>query len=128
MTPLKNERPNFEKLLIWQEGMDLTVSMYLLTKKFPKEELFGLTSQLRRASSSVPLNIAEGSGRGKKEFVHFLTIALTSCNEVITILHLARRLEYSTEQDAVTLQDSYLILIRKIQSLRQRVKSEITTK
>jgi len=86
---------NFEKLTAWNKAMEFCEVIYNETKHFPKEEIFGLTSQLRRAATSIPLNIAEGSAcSSKREFRHFLTIALGSQYEVVTIVRLSKRLEY----------------------------------
>lgn len=82
-------------LKVWQEAMNLVVVIYEISEKFPSKETYGLTSQLRRASISVPSNIAEGAGRkGKKEFARFLYIALGSLSEVETQLEIAFRLNY----------------------------------
>jgi len=110
-------QPNYEKLRIWQEAMALTLKLYEVSSKFPRSETFGLTSQLRRAASSVPLNIAEGSGRGKKEFVHFLTMSATSINEVLTVLQLALGLVYLTEEEHQLFRNHYLALMRQTQKL-----------
>ena len=104
---------SFEKLHVWQESILLTEKIYQLTTAFPAEEKFGLTSQLRRASSSIALNIAEGRGRfSRKEFIHFLYIARGSLYEVITCIELALRLGFLPSQDVLELQN----LIFKIQS------------
>lgn len=90
---------NFEKLTVWQKAMDFCELIYEESKKFPKEEMFGLTSQLRRAATSIPLNIAEGSACGsKREFKHFLNIALCSQYEIATIIRLCKRLNFLTEE------------------------------
>ena len=79
-----------QELEVWQKSMDLAVACYEATRSFPKEELFGLTSQIRRASSSMPANIAEGQGRqSTKEFLNFLSIARGSLKEVETHLILS---------------------------------------
>lgn len=89
----------FEKLIVWQKSMDFCADVYKVTNSFPKEELFGLTSQLRRASYSIPLNIAEGSAsKSKKEFKYFLTIALRSQYECITLLKLSLRLSFLNKE------------------------------
>ena len=88
----------FQDLLVWQRAMELTVTVYSLTKMFPKEEIYGLTSQMRRASVSIASNIAEGRGRGTDgEFRQFLSIAQGSTYEVQTQLLAARQLKIGDE-------------------------------
>lgn len=90
----------FRQLTVWQRAYGLTVDIYKLAKKFPKEELYGLTSQLRRAVVSVAANIAEGYERNhRKEYLQFLYIAKGSLGEIETYLLLAKDLGYMTEQD-----------------------------
>jgi len=82
-------------LLVWQKSVDFVAAVYAATKSWPSEELYGLTSQVRRAAVSVPCNIAEGAGRGgRKEYTRFLGIALGSLAEVETQLVIAARLGY----------------------------------
>ncbi len=92
-------------LLAWQEAIKLVTAVYSLTKTFPREEQFGLTSQMRRAAVSVPSNIAEGAARGtEKEFSHFLILARGSLSELETQLTISRELGYAsdtTEIDAL---------------------------
>ncbi|MFV0571508.1 MAG: four helix bundle protein [Xanthomarina gelatinilytica] len=89
-------------LKVWQESMDFVVMIYEITAQFPSNETFGLISQLRRASVSIPSNIAEGAGRkGAKEFSRFLYIALGSLSEVETQLEIALRLQYLKNVDEV---------------------------
>jgi len=86
---------NYENLEVWKESVDLAVFIYKETGLFPREELYGLTSQLRRAVISIPANIAEGAGRtSRKEFVHFINISLGSLNEVESLLYIATKLGY----------------------------------
>jgi four helix bundle protein len=81
---------SYRDLKVWQEGMALAKTCYTLTSRFPSEELFGLTSQIRRASVSIPANIAEGNGReATGEYVHFLRIAQGSLKELETHLIIA---------------------------------------
>jgi four helix bundle protein len=88
----------FQDLTVWQRAMELTVCIYELTKTFPKDELYGLTSQLRRASVSIASNIAEGRGRMTEgEFRQFLGIAQGSTYEVQTQLLVARQLKIGEE-------------------------------
>ncbi len=91
----------YRDLLAWQRAMDLVVAVYKCTRKFPKEELYALTNQIRRAVVSVPSNIAEGQGRGiGAEFRHHLRISQGSLQEVETQMILAERLGYVTRADA----------------------------
>jgi len=85
----------FRDLRIWQEGIKLVKGIYQLTKKFPKDEKYGLTTQMRRASVSVPSNVAEGFRRNyKKEFKQFLNIALSSLAELETQIVISKELNY----------------------------------
>jgi four helix bundle protein len=86
---------SFRDLIVWQRAMELTVSIYRLTKDFPREELYGLTGQIRRSAVSVPSNIAEGQGRlNTGEFRQFLGIARGSTCELQTQLEIARALHF----------------------------------
>jgi four helix bundle protein len=86
---------DFKKYDIWQLSHELTLEVYKITSIFPKEELFGLTSQIRRAVSSIPTNISEGCGRNSdKEFNQFLNIALGSASETEYLLTLSKDLNY----------------------------------
>ena len=91
---------SFRELIVWQRAMQLTNVVYDLTIKFPNEEMFGLSSQMRRAAISVASNIAEVSQRGgKKEFIHFLTIARGSLAELLTQLILACDKKYIDKEE-----------------------------
>jgi four helix bundle protein len=91
---------DFRNIKAWQFADDLTVMVYSVTSKFPREEIYGLTSQLRRAVYSVPANIAEGANRAtQKDYLHFLYIAWGSLAETEYFLHLSTRLGYLTETD-----------------------------
>ena len=86
---------HYQQLIAWQKSMDLVEGVYRVTRSFPKEELYGLTNQVRRASVSIPSNIAEGQGRGiGREFAHHLRIGNGSRQEVETQLLIAERLSY----------------------------------
>ena len=94
-----SEKFNFEKLRVYQDALDFSKQVYKTTKRFPKDELFGLTSQFRRAASSVPLNIAEGSSLTKTQFKDFLRRARGSVYECVTILFLALDNDYISEEE-----------------------------
>jgi four helix bundle protein len=114
---------DFKELKVWSKSMDLAVSIYGLTSKFPEEERFGLTSQLRRAAVSIPSNIAEGSSRGSnKEFFHFLRIADGSSAEVETQLLIASRLGFVNDDPL----SQHVVEIRKM--LAGLIRSLLTAK
>ncbi len=92
---------DYTKIEAWKLADDLTVAVYQATQTFPREEIYGLTSQLRRASYSVPANICEGSSReSKKDYLHFLYIARGSLSETQYFVHLSQRLGYLPDADA----------------------------
>ena len=96
-------RPH-EKLDVWNQSVDLAVAIYKATECFPRDERFGLTSQVRRAAVSVPANIAEGAARiYPKEFIHFLSNAQGSASEVETELLIAHRLDYLSRESFLQL-------------------------
>jgi len=87
---------NYRDLIVWQKAMDLVLAIYKISKNFPKEETYCLTSQIRRAAISIPSNIAEGQGRRTKpDFRNFLSIAYGSLREVETQITIAQRLGYT---------------------------------
>ena len=84
-----------KKLKVWQESMHLVKTVYQLTKRFPQEELYGLTHQMRRAAVSIPSNLAEGAAReSKKEYAYFINIARGSLSELDTQVKIAQMLDY----------------------------------
>jgi four helix bundle protein len=88
----------YSDLIAWQKSMDLVEEIYKLTRSFPKEELYGLSSQLRRSAISIPSNLAEGHcPNGRREFVHHISIALGSLGEAETQIQIAARLGYLDE-------------------------------
>lgn len=109
---------SFRDLIVWQQAMALVKQVYLLTKSFPKEETYGLTSQMRRAAVSVPANIAEGSGRGtRKDYQQFLRIAQGSLREVETYLLLLPDISLATmpqTQPLLTQLESVSKLLRRL--------------
>ncbi len=91
---------SYKNLKIWNDAVILASDIYSLTKKFPKEEIFGITSQLRRAVVSISSNVAEGSSRSsKKEYVRFIDIAIGSLHEVESLLQIANNLQYLSENE-----------------------------
>ena len=93
---------NHKELDVWKKSTLLAKRIYKLTREFPKEEIYGITSQLRRASVSVSTNIAEGSARkGNKEFIQFLHISLGSLAELETLIIISRKIDYLSEKQKI---------------------------
>ena len=108
------------KLKAFELADALVLEVYRATKSFPKDELYGLTSQLRRAAVSVPTNIVEGCGRGTpKEYLHFLRVAFASLREVGYLLDLAHRLGYLSAEHNESLQEQYDATARTLGALVQ---------
>jgi four helix bundle protein len=115
---------NYQDLIVWQRAMDLVVDVYRLTKSFPKEELYGLTNQMRRASVSIPSNIAEGHARkSRAEYVNFLSIAQGSRAEVETQMLIAKRLGYLTPEETSPVLSLLNEINRMISTIKQRLQS-----
>lgn len=105
---------SYENLIVWQKAINLVEAIYALVGKFPKEEQFGLTSQMKRAALSIPSNIAEGSRRGsKKDFRHFLLNAYGSGAELETQIKIAQRLSFMVAREAEVPSD----LLREIMKM-----------
>lgn len=110
-------------MLIWQKGLALVTKIYKVTKTFPKEEVFGLTSQIRRSSISVPGNIAEGYGRGSDtELLRFTNIAVASLFELQTQIEIAYNIEYLSEPDFKSLYEDTRELEIMIISFSNKIK------
>ena len=112
----------FKDLRIWQKGIEIVSDIYILTKKFPKEELYSLTSQIRRSAISIPSNIAEGFRRyHNKEYKQFLYISLGSCAELETQIAIAKNLEYITEGKEIELTEKLDHICRMTSNLIKKL-------
>lgn len=117
---------DFHKLKVWERAHNLTLKIYETTKEFPKEELYGLTSQMRRAASSMPINIAEGCGReSKAETIQFLNIATGSASELEYELILAHDLDYLDDPECTELSGELGEVRRMIFAFIRTLKSDI---
>jgi len=115
---------DFRQLRIWELSHNLTLKIYRITKDFPKEELFSLTSQMRRSSSSIPTNIAEGCGRGSNsDYARFLQIAVGSSSELDYQILLAKDLEYIDNTLYAELNNEISSLQRQLVALLQKVRA-----
>ncbi len=112
----------FEKLDVWQKAIDLSSDIHKLTQSFPKEEIYILTPQIKRAADSVSLNIAEGStGQTNAEFKQFIGYALRSSIEVVSCLHLGKKRKIIADTDFNRLYKDSEVVIRMLQALRKSI-------
>ncbi|WP_136667582.1 four helix bundle protein [Flavobacterium sp. H122] len=112
---------DYKKYIVWQKSHQLVLDIYKITKQYPKEEVFGLVSQMRRSSSSIPTNISEGAGRNSdKEFCRFLYIAFGSSNEIEYQLILSKDLNYIDNEIAS-------VLISNIEEVKKMLNKLIST-
>ena len=114
---------NFRDLDVWQRAVELSVAVYQVTQAFPKSELYGLTSQMRRSAVSIPSNIAEGFGRSNKDFGRFLTIAQGSQAELYTQLEIAKRVNLITHAQWTTLTQTCTIIAKQINALKSTLRN-----
>ena len=115
------EIKNYTDLKVYQEGYELTLEMYKITKKYPKEEQYELVSQIRRAIYSIPLNIAEGWGRKSKlEFKRFLKMSLGSCNELQVLINLSKDLGYIGEEEYISIKEKAEKIGKQLYVLEQK--------
>ncbi|WP_324720175.1 four helix bundle protein [Salinimicrobium sp. HB62] len=115
---------NFEDLQVYQKSLDLVDIVYEVSKQFPKEEIYGLTSQFRRAAVSISLNIAEGSGGTKKEFLKFLRTASNSLKECIVCITVAQRQNFISTKDHDDLRKKLIEISKMISGLRNYLLKE----
>ncbi len=112
----------FEELRVYQEAVQLASNIYSQTKSWPKEEIFGLTNQLRRAGVSISLNIAEGSSRTQKDFCHFLDLSRGSCYECVAIITIAKKQNYLDGELFSTMYDKCESLSKMLSALKNSLK------
>lgn len=126
---MKNESAvrDYKELIAYQKAYDLVLRTYRLTASFPKEELYGLTGQIRRAAVSVPSNIAEGFMRGSKEYIQFLKIALGSAAELETQLTLSRDLGYCGQDEFENMRNLVKEVLRLLTAYIKRVNPKPNT-
>ncbi len=111
---------------VWKKAIDLVASIYKITSSFPKEALYGLTSQIRRAAVSIPSNIAEGAARNQyKEFIQFLYIALASGAEIETQLIISKMLGFIADEKSQELINELNSISRMIQGLIKQIKNHV---
>ena len=119
---------SFRDLRVWHASMELVEKIYQLTRAFPKEETYGLTSQLQRAAVSIPSNIAEGHTREHlREYLHHLSVAQASLAEVVTQLEIAARLRYIAAEDLRPILEATSAVGKQLYALRNSlIRSHLT--
>ena len=121
---MTTKKQSYKDLVVWQKSVDLVILVYQLTKCFSKDELYSLTSQMRRSAISIPSNIAEGSFRaGKKEFIQFLHIAYGSGAELETQLIITERLQHGDIKDIQAVQITLDEIMRMLNKLIAALKT-----
>ena len=115
---------NFEDLRVYQKSLDLVDAVYEESKQFPKEEIYGLTSQFRRATVSISLNIAEGSGGTKKEFLRFLRTASNSLKECVVCITVAQRQNFISNKEHDELRSQLVEISKMISGLKKYLLKE----
>ena len=117
---------DFRKLKVWDKAHELTLKIYELTSHFPREEIYGLTSQIRRACASIPANIAEGCGReSPADFARFLQIAMGSASETEYLILLARDLKYLNADQYVELTDEIVSVKKMLTALLKNIRTQV---
>lgn len=118
-----NEITSYKDLIVWQKSIELVVLIYKLTENFPKTEIYGIISQMRRAALSIPANIAEGHRRNHlPEFIQFLGIANGSAAEVETYLEISKRLGFIKDGEAKNVESLLLEVLKMLNALIQNLK------
>ncbi len=110
---------NFESLTVYSRSLHFSFQIYQITQKWPREHLFGITDQIRRAAISIPLNIVEGSSRTKKDFRHFLIIARGSCFECIPLMKLTLDLNLITISEEQTYYNELMEISQMLSAFRR---------
>lgn len=114
---------SYKELIVWQKSMELVKEVYLLTDNFPKDELFGLASQIQRAAVAIPSNIAEGYLRGhKKEYLHFLSIALGSAAELETQLLICKSIKKFEKVNFSSAEQLLVEVLKMLYTMNRKMK------
>ena len=115
----------YRDLIVWQKSMSLVTDIYRLSRSFPKDEVYGLTSQMRSCAISIPSNIAEGNGRAPtNDYIRFLRMAVGSLYELQTQLEISRNLEYISKTDFDTSYESSREIERMLSSLLRKLNDK----
>jgi four helix bundle protein len=122
---MENKIYSYKDLIIWQKSVELAIAIYKLTEKFPKTEIYGLMSQMRRAAISIPSNIAEGRKRGSiKDFRQFLIIAYSSSAELETQLEIVKKLPFGKSLDYSKVDSLLLEVMKMLNKILSKFKGQ----
>ena len=122
---IMNKLKSYKDLLVWQRAVDISVEVYAISASFPKEEVFGLTNQIRRASNSISLNIAEGYSRNSaKAYLNFLNIAQGSLFELESGIILAERLQFSVSENLNNVFNLITQVSKMLRSLMNKIEEK----
>lgn len=114
---------SFKDLEVWKKSCDLSVEVYSITNNFPKEEIYGITSQIRRSAVSIPSNIAEGCARDStKEYIRFISIALGSVAELRTQIEISLKVGFLNEKTFLNLEDKIVTIYKMLLGLKAKLK------
>ncbi|MCB1221519.1 MAG: four helix bundle protein [Planctomycetales bacterium] len=117
---------SYKDLIVWQLAMDFVAEIYRLTGSFPRDEMYGMTSQIRRAAVSIPANIAEGNGRAsRRDYAHFVSIALASAREIETLLLISRGLGFISSGHAEELDSKLDEIARMLFSMHRKLATPV---
>ncbi len=117
----------YKNLIAWQKSVDFISQVYETTKLYPKEELYGLTNQIRRSAVSIAANLAEGYGRSsRKEYINFISIAIGSATELETLLIISKKLNFIESDNYYLLENNLQEILKILFKLRSSLKSKIT--
>lgn len=108
---------NFEELNVYQKTLDIIDKVYDITDRFPKDEVYGLVSQIKRTSTSIALNISEGSGSSDKNFNRYVGIASDSPKECIVCLTIAKRRKFITQEENLELREDFIVIAKMLTNL-----------
>jgi len=115
---------SYKNLIVWQKSMDLVILIYEMTKKFPREEIYGISGQMKRAVISIPSNIAEGSRRSsRKDFRNFLINAYGSGAELETQIQITKRLRFEIQENYLKIEELLSEIMRMLNKLINNLKS-----
>ena len=117
----------YKDLKVYEKSYKAALAIYRMTKSFPKEEVYGITSQIRRAATSIPLNIAEGYAKreSQNEFKRFITMALGSSDEMQVLIDFAKDLEYIDKEQYTKATAAYQEVSRMLNAIKSKITSEI---